>query len=262
MLHYLKLLLKRVFRFQFEVTDFISTILTAIFSALGYMYPKWNIDTENISWQITLSLFGLALFFRLICAPYFLWKEEFLKNICLEAKLEEPGSVRKILGQRTYSEADKHSISNMFRELRMLLDVEIRQTEMDCQVLAMNIPKISCINSIDDKARQAMNAIAEVKSKLDDIERKISPERHIFKGIVGANIPNELTLVHQEIQRSMEPILAAQRLYALLPEKEYEFSKILEVVSSRIRDKTAKVNGWYEETLKKISLVEVELVKR
>lgn len=257
---FFKLYLKMAFRLRLEKTDLIFTSLLIVLGAVDYFWPELGIDMDAIAWIIPTVILGL----RLLFAPYFVWKEENLKNRALEDKYGDPRSPQKILGnKKTYSNAERHALSDMLSETKAFFDVDIRAAELEFQKLVPQISKITYIDSLEQFVRDAINKIDDINSKLDAIERKFAAWKHVYRGVLGTEIPNELTRLRQQLDRSIEPILAAQRLHAITPpERHNDISKLLTVVSKGVLEETAKVNGWIDQTLKRIASIEDELEKK
>lgn len=257
---FFKLYLKMAFRLQLEKTDLIFTLLLIVLGAADYFRPELGIDMDAIAWIIPTVILGL----RLLFAPYFVWREENLKNRALEDKYGDARSPQKILGnKKTYSDAERHALSDMFSETKAFFDVNIRAAELNFQKLVPQIRKITYITSLEQFVREAINKIDEINSRIDRIERKFAAWKHVYRGALGADIPNELTRLRQQLERSIEPILAAKRLHAITPpERHDDISKLLTVVSEGVLEETAKVNDWIDQTLKRISSIEDELEKK
>lgn len=265
MSQYFKLLSKKAFRLRFEGTDLLSTIFLAALGAADYYRPQWGIDMDAISWQTPLIFLGIAFALRIISAPYFIWKEENHKSRSLEEKYADPRSVERILIKKSYSTAEKHALNDMFAELKTLLGVEIRQVELGCQTLVPQIWKTTYINSLEQLIREHRAKVDEMNTKLDEIGKKFSAFNQVFQGIVGTEIPNELVSMRNQFDQCIEPVLSAQRLHAVVlsdTNRVSDLSKLLALISERVRDQTAKVNGWLVQTLQKIDAVEAELEKR
>lgn len=245
--------------------DYISALWQHSWAVAGapiYTVIAWLL--EQLGHDVSVdSVTGLRLLVAGIMVAQFLaWRDMRFQKISLEEKLEDPKSAKNILGRRAYSETDKKIISDMFRELRALIDSEIRATELECQTLVINIWKISYINSLEERANKVKQALDEKQSNLDDIQKRHISQKHIFDGIVGTDKPSKLMMVRQQIERCMEPIRSAQRIHSSVTNKDNDFSSLLSVVSDEIREKSAKLNDWMEQALIRITLVEAELGER
>lgn len=99
MLEYAKLYFKAVFKLNFERTDFLSGVILAILGAVDHSKPELGLNMEVLSWQTPLLFFGLVFLFRILTAPYYLWKEQ--KENCDKVKNEKIESNTKTLSLTT-----------------------------------------------------------------------------------------------------------------------------------------------------------------
>lgn len=154
--HFLTLCLKKAFRPAPEGhADFISILIASVAAADHYR-PQWHIDSDAIAFKIVLLSAFFTFLLRLLFAPYFVWKEENDKNRALEDKYGDPRSPQKILGnKKTYSDAQRHALSDMFSETKAFFDVDIRAAESGFQDLVPQIWKITYIDSLEQFVRDA-----------------------------------------------------------------------------------------------------------
>jgi len=217
---------------------------------------------DAISWQTPLLFLGSVFLLRIISAPYFVWKEENLKNKALEAKHIDLRSPERILYKKTYSVAGKNTLSDLFRELKTLFEGEMRRTEGECQKLVWQIYKTTTyLINLHELAREVINKLNLANANLDRIKANYPSEKEAFEGIVGTEIPNPLTKVKHAIEERIESIHAAQRIQNA-GAKDDDLRWLLTIVSVGVREETAKFNGWIAETINKIASVEAELEKK